>query len=179
MRPPVELGFHRAPRCEPVVSLVRSRRAPPVPRIVLPKSCSCKCGPCPPPPSLVWVVCFLSFFFRAGERKWLRTGKPSPHGRHTFPALSQKVRERGRGARLAVLTSAFHGGPLLLLPPVSCPCVGETRRAWGTRNSFGASQGAPGQSLGLDTNAVWVDAGQMMWRQGLAGADPLSGYCAV
>ena len=27
MRPPVELGFHRAPRCEPVVSLVRSRRA--------------------------------------------------------------------------------------------------------------------------------------------------------
>ena len=62
MRPPVELGFHRAPRCEPVVSLVRSRRAPPVPLIVLPKSCSCRWGPCPPPLSLVWVVCFLSFF---------------------------------------------------------------------------------------------------------------------
>ena len=30
MRPPVELGVHRAPRCEPVVSLVRSRRAPPL-----------------------------------------------------------------------------------------------------------------------------------------------------
>ena len=27
----MELGAHRAPRCEPVVSLVRSRRAPPVP----------------------------------------------------------------------------------------------------------------------------------------------------
>ena len=65
MRPPVELGFHRAPRCEPVVSLVRSRRAPPVPLIVLPKSCSCRWGPCPPPPSLVWGVCFLSFLVRA------------------------------------------------------------------------------------------------------------------
>ena len=64
MRPPVELGAHRAPRCEPVVSLVRSRRAPPVPLIVLPKSCSCRWGPCPPPPSLVWVS-FLSFFRRA------------------------------------------------------------------------------------------------------------------
>ena len=61
MRPPVELGVHRAPRCEPVVSLVRSRRAPPVPLIVLPKSCSCRWGPCPPPLSLVWVVCLLSF----------------------------------------------------------------------------------------------------------------------
>ena len=27
MRPPVDVGVHRAPRCEPVVSLVRSRRA--------------------------------------------------------------------------------------------------------------------------------------------------------
>ena len=44
------------------LSCVRSRRAPPVPLIVLPKSCSCRCGPCPPPLSLVWVVCFLSFF---------------------------------------------------------------------------------------------------------------------
>ena len=64
MRPPVDVGVHRAPRCEPVVSLVRSRRAPqvasPVPLIVLPKSCSCRWGPCPPPLSLVWV-CFLSF----------------------------------------------------------------------------------------------------------------------
>ena len=34
------LGVHRAPRCEPVVS---------IPLIVLPKSCSCRCGPCPPP----------------------------------------------------------------------------------------------------------------------------------
>ena len=61
MRPPVELGFHRAPRCEPVVSLVRSRRAPPVPLIVLPKSCSCRCGPCPPPLSLVWAGFISSF----------------------------------------------------------------------------------------------------------------------
>ena len=53
-------------------SLVRSRRAPPVPLIVLPKSCSCRCGPCPPPPSLVWVVCFLSFFLFEVDILWPR-----------------------------------------------------------------------------------------------------------
>ena len=66
----MELGAHRAPRCEPVVSLVRSRRAPPVPLIVLPKSCSCRWGPCPPPLSLVFRL--FSFFLsdrpRVGER---------------------------------------------------------------------------------------------------------------
>ena len=65
----------RAPRCEPVVSLVRSRRAPPVPLIVLPKSCSCRCGPCPPPLSLVWVVCLLSFFV---ERCRCQSGVSTP-----------------------------------------------------------------------------------------------------
>ena len=35
-----------------------------MPLIVLPKSCSCRCGPCPPPPFLVCFVCFLSFFTR-------------------------------------------------------------------------------------------------------------------
>ena len=53
-------------RHEPVVSLVRSRRAPPAPPIVLPKSCSCRWGPCPPPPSLVWV-CLFSFFLSSRE----------------------------------------------------------------------------------------------------------------
>ena len=33
-----------------------------MPLIVLPKSCSRRWGPCPPPPSLVWADCFLSFF---------------------------------------------------------------------------------------------------------------------
>ena len=32
-----------------------------MPLIVLPKSCSCRCGPCPPPPTDSFV-CFLSFF---------------------------------------------------------------------------------------------------------------------
>ena len=43
---------------------------PPVPLIVLPKSCSCRWGPCPPPPSLVWFFVFsllTSFFCRAGS----------------------------------------------------------------------------------------------------------------
>ena len=40
---------------------VRSRRAPPVPLIVLPKSCSCRWGPCPPP-SLVSVFVFFLFY---------------------------------------------------------------------------------------------------------------------
>ena len=60
MRPPVDVGVHRAPRCEPVVSLVRSRRAPPVPLIVLPKSCSCRWGPCPRP--IPRLACLFSFF---------------------------------------------------------------------------------------------------------------------
>ena len=30
---------------------------------------SCRCGPCPPPPSLVWIVCFLSFFFGTISKK--------------------------------------------------------------------------------------------------------------
>ena len=32
-----------------------------MPLIALPKSCSCRWGPCPPHPSLVWV-CLFSFF---------------------------------------------------------------------------------------------------------------------
>ena len=38
--------MHRAATCEPVVSLVRSseQESPPVPLIVLPKSCSCRWG---------------------------------------------------------------------------------------------------------------------------------------
>ena len=65
MRPPVDVGVHRAPRCEPVVSLVRSRRAPPVPLIVLPKSCSCRWGPCPRPiPRLACLFSFFSFSCR-------------------------------------------------------------------------------------------------------------------
>ena len=67
MRPPVDVGVHRAPRCEPVVSLVRSRRAPPVPLVVLPKSCSCRWGPCPRP--IPRLACLFSFFFSAPERK--------------------------------------------------------------------------------------------------------------
>ena len=63
-----DVGVHRAPRCEPVVSLVRSRRAPPVPLIVLPKSCA-RAGvdpvllphTCLPPPCLcfcsLWLAC--------------------------------------------------------------------------------------------------------------------------
>ena len=43
-----------------------------MPLIVLPKSCSCRCGPCPPPPSLVWVVCFLSFFLFEVDILWPR-----------------------------------------------------------------------------------------------------------
>ena len=31
MRPPVDVGVHRAPRCEPVVSLVRSKESPTCP----------------------------------------------------------------------------------------------------------------------------------------------------
>ena len=67
MRPPVELGVHRAQRCEPVVSLVRSRRAPPVPLIVLPKSCSCRWGPCPRP--IPRLACLFSFFFLSGKSR--------------------------------------------------------------------------------------------------------------
>jgi len=45
-----------------------------VPLIVLPQSCSCRCGPCPPPPSLIWV-CLFSFFLLGGThstRLWRR-----------------------------------------------------------------------------------------------------------
>ena len=68
----VELGAHRAPRCEPVVSLVRSRRAPTCPLIVLPKSCSCRCGDpvLLPHPSF---ACLFSFFLLSCERRILRS----------------------------------------------------------------------------------------------------------
>ena len=59
----MDVGVHRAPRCEPVVSLVRSRRAPPVPLIVFPKSCSCRWGPCPRP--IPRLACLFSFFLSA------------------------------------------------------------------------------------------------------------------
>ena len=42
----------------------QEQESPPVPLIVLPKSCLCRCGPCPPYLSLVWGVCFLSFWHR-------------------------------------------------------------------------------------------------------------------
>ena len=47
-----------------------------MPLIVLPKSCSCRCGPCPPPPSLVWVACFLSFF---KSNCWSKPRVTQPH----------------------------------------------------------------------------------------------------
>ena len=80
MRPPVDVGVHRAPRCEPVVSLVRSRRAPPVPLIVLPKSCSCRWGPCPRP--IPRLACLFSFFlsFDTGETAKRDTKRQTPQG---------------------------------------------------------------------------------------------------
>ena len=82
----------------PVVSLVRSRRAPPVPLIVLPKSCSCRCGPCPPPPSLVWV-CLSSFFLLDLTSQvfflahFLR--RPRQPGRSSPRGEASPARERG------------------------------------------------------------------------------------
>ena len=94
------LGVHRAPRCEPVVSLVRSRRAPPVPLIVLPKSCSCRWGPCPRP--IPCLACLFSFFlFRA--RICSEEGGAAPKGARSSenkgPAGGGGVAERGRGER--------------------------------------------------------------------------------
>jgi len=71
---------------------VRSRRAPPVPLIVLPKSCSCRCGPCPPPPSLVWG-CLFSDEVRCGGPAFLT-------GISSFSPCSS-VREGLRRCRLA------------------------------------------------------------------------------
>ena len=81
MRPPVDVGVHRAPRCEPVVSLVRSRRAPPVPLIVLPKSCSCRWGPCPRP--IPRLACLFSFFLSFRFAHATTTPQSSP-ARDTF-----------------------------------------------------------------------------------------------
>ena len=127
MRPPVELGVHRAPRCEPVVSLVRSRRAPPVPLIVLPKSCSCRCGPCPPPLSLVWVVSFLSFFLLA-------------------PRGGMKVAARiGEGLRSFI---SFFGVPAALMgvvPPTAC----EPPRCRGAPRGQALDQGSEREHWGV------------------------------
>ena len=104
MRPPVELGVHRAPRCEPVVSLVRSRRAPPVPLIVLPKSCSCRLGPCPPPPSLVWA-CLSSFFLSLGVRSYLcKTSLPCE------PYIAESGSKSYSKSALFVRTQSRHHG---------------------------------------------------------------------
>ena len=98
MRPPVELGFHRAPRCEPVVSLVRSRRAPPVPLIVLPKSCSCRWGPCPRP--IPRLACLFSFFLYTGHRTGHGTVQEKEFWHlqtHTYIARHDSRDRRGAG----------------------------------------------------------------------------------
>ena len=55
-----ESTAHRAASLSCPFTLVRSRRAPPVPLIVLPKSCSCRWGPCPRP--IPRLACLFSFF---------------------------------------------------------------------------------------------------------------------
>ena len=52
--------------------------------IVLPKSCSCRWGPCPPPPSLVWV-CLFSFFLSFQGRDG-RTARRHHTGISSHPA---------------------------------------------------------------------------------------------
>ena len=133
MRPPVELGVHRAPRCEPVVSLVRSRRAPPVPLIVLPKSCSCRWGPCPRPiPRL--ASCFLSFFgcfhnqtvreecLIHGQRGWPHRGWPQAElptgGGFEDTEPSAPAADRRRRARFGGwLSGTVSGRPACELSP--------------------------------------------------------------
>ena len=116
MRPPVDVGVHRAPRCEPVVSLVRSRRAPPVPLIVLPKSCSCRWGPCPPPLSLVWVVCLLSFLGRDGR---------TVHRHHTgiFEGEGSVVLAVAHPWGVCLFLSLFAVCRRFSLPPLCRPAV--------------------------------------------------------
>ena len=107
MRPPVDVGVHRAPRCEPVVSLVRSRRAPPVPLIVLPKSCSCRCGPCPRP--IPRLACLFSFF--------LYTHVPTPQkSRGAVQCLDKSVCCVVHALR-AGAGSARRVAALMLIPP--------------------------------------------------------------
>ena len=69
-----------------------------MPLIVLPKSCSCRCGPCPPPPSLVWV-CLSSFFLLDLTSQvfflahFLR--RPRQPGRSSPRGEASPARERG------------------------------------------------------------------------------------
>ena len=57
--------------------------------MALPKSCSCRCGPCPPPPSLVWVRLF-SFF-----QQW-RCGMWATFGVSVGACLTSLSRARHR-----------------------------------------------------------------------------------
>ena len=66
-----------------------------MPLIVLPKSCSCRCGPCPPPLSLVWVVCFLSFFYDKGA-DWRGLAHTPAHTELEFTPWFSSHKSEGR-----------------------------------------------------------------------------------
>ena len=176
MRPPVDVGVHRAPRCEPVVSLVRSRRAPPVPLIVLPKSCSCRWGPCPRPiPRLAWL---FSFFLSGCAPLGFRciVGK-SRHRAHTESQREESGESQFQGSLWRATLSRRHGcqsgvsRPSLISPRrLPVVAVEPKRRRWRGRagdrgkhdshRPFTNRKAAPGEgtvirALCWATRSVW------------------------
>ena len=116
MRPPVDVGVHRAPRCEPVVSLVRSRRAPPVPLIVLPKSCSCRWGPCPRP--IPRLACLFSFFLWFFWTPSLALVPPSAYPmRERSPVPCAQPSPRGDAPSPLAFAKSCKGGDVSVLDP--------------------------------------------------------------
>merc|ERR1712086_550012 len=86
----------------------QEQESPPVPLIILPKSCSCRCGPCPPPLSLVWsVFCFfLSGPFRMRDIALLRAARSPLRGTWApigiFRSTSVLARRFAHAARLVL-----------------------------------------------------------------------------